>query len=1458
MGNSPISSRWRRWFQIRFGAQLRVSWSSKAEDKGEVQSRAIARDKWVPKLHTVDPVGHKGPMDVNVLVGSKTRSTFEIQLALTLTCEGVAGQAEVEGRGTGRGEMDCRGEIERQDTSWAEVVHPTRWFLQLTGGRRLVLQDFVPPPVSRVGISSLWGVFTGGGPNSTPVKGFSDVDGVTDSNPAPCGSELVLMPNLELMVIQPISMVWPCVENNPPSTEELVKVGFYQNPPSDWVMDQMKAFGELVGASYEGYEEEVISLLQKIELRRPQPRARAPSQHRGSQSASRGLRELRGLVSSVNYDSKISVFVCAICSRLWKADIICLQETKLAAIDRKVIQSLWGNQHVDWISLGSNGAAGGILLMWDKRVVEKVDEAAGYYSLSCKFRNVIDQFEWIFTGVYGPNLDSERGLLWEELSGLLSWWDAPCCIGGDFNVVRFPREKSGMVSFNSAMHEFNDFKSECGLMDIQLEGGLFTWSNNRDVPAMSRIDRFLFSPAWVDHFGLVNQHRLPRLLSDHFPIRLDCGQIVRGKIPFRFENMWLKVEGFVDRVKDWWASYSFPGSPSQILASKLKALKVDLKQWNMNEFGNVHFKYQKLLLSLHELETLGESRVLSEAEKTERTRLISEIETTIYLEEICWRQKSRVKWLKEGDKNTKYFHTVANSHRRHNFIRQLSINGVLSTNQDVIRAEISGFYQHLYIEDITCRPFLDGLPFSSISSEEASWLERPFEEEEISKVVRNMNGDKAPDPDGFPMSFYHACWPILRGDVLAVFSEFYEYGSFVRSLNATFLSLIPKKANAIEVKDFRPISLVGSVYKILSKVLANRLSVVLAKVISPSQNAFIQGRQITDWVLVANECLDSRLKGAHPGVICKLDVEKAYDHVNWKFLLYLLERCGFPLKWRRWISYCISTVRFSILINGSPEGFFGSSRGIRQGDSLSPLLFVLVMEALTHIFNLRLLFTWFESISGLKINFNKSEMAPVGNVLELDRLAAILECKTVCLPINYLGLPLGAKAKSKSIWDSIIEKMERKLASWQRMYLSKGGRVTLIKSTLSSLPTYYLSLFPLPSSVALRIDKIQRDFLWGGIGDGKKFHLVNWHQVCQPLKSGGLGFRNIRVFNRALLGKWHWRYGTETDAFWRSVIFSKYGSLQGDWTTREVNGPHGVSLWKHIRKDWGHFARHVHVEVGDGFKTRFWNDIWYGTCSLKEGFPGLYYLARNKAARVKDHLHFHNGSVSWDFDFIRYVQDWEIDDVASFLEVLPSSSVKGHGEDRMCWRGSSKDGFRVRHYYKNLLPSAGIVVPWKRIWKTIAPPRVAFFVWVAALGRILTIDNLRRRHVMVLDWCCMCKENGESVSHLLLHCPVARELWSFMCSIFGLQWVMPGGVLDLLYCWGDSCHSIRVRKVWDMVPHCVFWCIWWERNARSFEGMERNLMDVKGTVLRTLLDWSKAAGVVSFSSTLDFLEYCKA
>jgi hypothetical protein len=183
-----------------------------------------------------------------------------------------------------------------------------------------------------------------------------------------------------------------------------------------------------------------------------------------------------------------------------------------------------------------------------------------------------------------------------------------------------------------------------------------------------------------------------------------------------------------------------------------------------------------------------------------------------------------------------------------------------------------------------------------------------------------------------------------------------------------------------------------------------------------------------------------------------------------------------------------------------------------------------------HLRYLRGLLLCFEAASGLKVNLAKSELIPVGNVTDVGGLARLLRCGVATLPIKYLGLPLGASFKAKHIWDGILEKMERRMASWKRMYLSKGGRVTLIKSTLANLPTYYMSLFPLPVSVANRMEKLQRDFLWGGLGDEFKYHLVSWSKVCSSVSVGGLGIRNLLMFNRALLGKWLWRYGREREA----------------------------------------------------------------------------------------------------------------------------------------------------------------------------------------------------------------------------------------------------------------------------------------------------------------------------------------
>ena len=169
----------------------------------------------------------------------------------------------------------------------------------------------------------------------------------------------------------------------------------------------------------------------------------------------------------------------------------------------------------------------------------------------------------------------------------------------------------------------------------------------------------------------------------------------------------------------------------------------------------------------------------------------------------------------------------------------------------------------------------------------------------------------------------------------------------------------------------------------------------------------------------------------------------------------------------------------------------------------------------------------------------------VGEVSNVGALAEVLGCEVSSLPIPYLGFPLGSRFKDKTSWNGVVEKSIRILSSWKRMYLSKGGRIALIKSTLSNLPTYLLSLFPILASVAKHIESIQCGFLWGDIGEEFKFHLVNWPKLCSPVSEGGLGICNLRCFNRVLLGKWLWRFASDPGAWWRKLVEAKYGSERG-------------------------------------------------------------------------------------------------------------------------------------------------------------------------------------------------------------------------------------------------------------------------------------------------------------------------
>ena len=241
----------------------------------------------------------------------------------------------------------------------------------------------------------------------------------------------------------------------------------------------------------------------------------------------------------------------------------------------------------------------------------------------------------------------------------------------------------------------------------------------------------------------------------------------------------------------------------------------------------------------------------------------------------------------------------------------------------------------------------------------------------------------------------------------------------------------------------------------------------------------------------------------------------------------------------------------------------------------------------------------------------------------------------------------------------------------------------VIKSTLSSLPIYFMSLFIIPRKVSLRLEKIQRDFLWGGGASQSKPHLVNWCIVCMEKKDGGLGIRNLSRLNKAFLGKWCWRFASEQDSLWKQVIVRKFGEEDGHWCPGDSRESHGVGLWKVIRNGWMEFSKRVDFKLRDGRGVRFWKDRWCGEDSLEEAFPRLYYLASSKDAWVAQ-LWDRSGNLGyWNPVFTRLNNDWEMEEVETFFSRLHGHALRRGDENVMFWRVSKKDFFIVKSFFSS-------------------------------------------------------------------------------------------------------------------------------------------------------------------------------
>eukprot|EP00253_Pinus_taeda_P001754 PITA_01754 len=604
----------------------------------------------------------------------------------------------------------------------------------------------------------------------------------------------------------------------------------------------------------------------------------------------------------------------------------------------------------------------------------------------------------------------------------------------------------------------------------------------------ARLDRFLVQISLMMNKKIIKSKILPKLTSDYKPIQLLLeDEEDLGPLPFHFSPLWIKREGYFDIVKEAWAK-PISGSSSYVWEQKLKATKYALKDWIRKPAPNPTSIRKE---AVHTLENLS-------------------------------------LWLKAGDWNTSFFHRQYRARLSRNHISEIkTADGKVRKGFIQVKAAADSHFRNLYSEEPQdCEEetidFLSNIPHLIRSKDNAA-LSNEVTEEEIIKVIWSIESDKAPGTDGFRIHFYKACWNIIKTDLQKMIKGFMRKAKIDGGTNSTYLALIPKDSNPETFTRFRPISLCNAFYKILLNFSQIGSSLCYKRLISSPQGGFVEGIHILDNVIQVQETIHSSKQRKEKGMLIKLDMVNVFDRVNRSFFIKVLLSFGFSLHFFHLIKYCIDNPWITPLVNGRPSNFFQARRGIRQGCPLSPFLYILMADSLSRKLTAEItagslpglkpssgvdplnhaLFAddslllggastriakAFDSVlksycrvSEAQVNESKSEIYSWNiNKQELIGISNALGFKghTRWDRFKYLGLPITNGPNRRSLWSDIICKIKTKIATWGGFWLSKGGKVILIKSLLSALPVYQATFLLAPRNIMDHISKLLRDFLW--------------------------------------------------------------------------------------------------------------------------------------------------------------------------------------------------------------------------------------------------------------------------------------------------------------------------------------------------------------------------------------------
>ncbi|XP_077232359.1 uncharacterized protein LOC143869136 [Tasmannia lanceolata] len=996
------------------------------------------------------------------------------------------------------------------------------------------------------------------------------------------------------------------------------------------------------------------------------------------------------------------------------------------------------------------------------------------------------------SAIYASNDAPERRQLWSSLVGLVPAAPVPWIALGDFNITRFADERWGGADPNTSdMNEFNACIEDCSLLDLRSVGQTLSWTNSSRTGHLKlrRLDRALVNEEWLHGFPISYVHYKNPGLSDHSPIIVSTSPVQStGGKPFKFHNMWLSDTSLYEVVERAW-HLKISGNPMFRIFKKLQGTKRAIKIWNHNSFGRIDILAPQFRKDLDEIQTkIGlDPRNLSlrAAEQDIREKFTR----TAQQEESLFHQKSRVDWLNLGDSNTEYFHSAMSMRRNQNQIQAIEDdNGELCTEPkgiaDILVNHFSCLLNH------NC-PMTGDLPAPQykLSPDDARDLVRPFQAEEIKEVVFKCDGNRAPGPDGFNGVFFKHFWYLIATEVVEAIHYFFRTGNLLPAFNTTFIALIPKCSGASSPNHFRPISLCNFFYKIISKLLASRLSKVLNRIVSPNQSAFIKDRLIQDNVLLSHGLCHNFHKASNTKALClKLDLKKAYDYVIHEALLGFMRKIGFRTLWCTWISKCIASPSFSVLLNGSPKGFFQSSNGLRQGDHLSPLLFCLVMEIFSCMLNsaqalgkiktpfskgnlninhvmyaddvmvfitpdlesvagIKECLQSFKRIAGLDVNFQKSEAFLSGTSAQLkDLICSSLCIKEGSLPIKYLGLPLITKRLSSHDCQPLLTKIRSRLGMWNNKKLSRAGRIELIKAVLTSFQIYWSATYNIPKEILLEIEKIFRNFLWGGFDQQNQYSPIAWASVCRPKREGGVGIRSVVDINRASQLKLLWHIVQNRESLWVRWFKIKYLKKSSFWNRPMPSNPAwGVRSIFNCRTLAKPFMCYC---VGKGRNIDFWTDPWHpdGPVHTQTTEGELFCLTKQTSIEC----------MQQDGSWAHILHQAHL---PQLHRIMKTGLFSHHEVDRIIWKGNPNGKFSLRSAW-NQCRTRWAEVPWfKTVWHKGHIPRYSFTTWQAMQNRLSTRDRLcflgSHRDLS----CLLCNAGPESENHLFFRCSYSAWIW---------------------------------------------------------------------------------------------------